>query len=189
MDYFKLMRETRSIRRFKEAPVSRETLEKLVECARFSPSGANGQPLKFALINSPEECAEMFPLIKWAGALKDWDGPVRGERPSAYIVIFLDKEISPSPGVDHGIAAQSMMLGARALGLGCCMIGAYHKAGLIKLLNPPENLSPLLILALGEPGETIHVEECPPGESTTYYRDKKDEHHVPKRTCKELIWK
>ncbi|MDC7220711.1 MAG: nitroreductase family protein [Spirochaetales bacterium] len=189
MDYFKLIEETRSIRRFKEAPISRETLEKLVDCARLSPSGANGQPLKFGLYNSPDECSRIFPVIKWAGALPDWDGPEEGQRPSAYIVIALDKEISKAPGIDHGIAAQSMMLGARALGLGCCMIGAYDKGALLENITLPENLSPLLLLALGEPGEEIGIEDMKEGDSTTYFRDEQDNHHVPKRTVKELIWK
>jgi nitroreductase len=189
MDFLNLIKETRSVRRFKESPISRETLEKLVECARFSPSGANGQPLKFGLYNDRETCSQIFPLIKWAGALKDWDGPKEGQRPSAYAVLLLDKEISQSPGMDHGIAAQSMMLGARSLGLGCCMIGAYDKPGLVKTLDIPEGLSPLLILALGEPGETVETVDLPWGGSTTYYRDEKEKHHVPKRTVKELIWK
>ena len=50
--------------------------------------------------------------------MKDWPGPVEGERPSAYIIILGDKNLSGSFGVDHGIAAQSMMLGATERGLG-----------------------------------------------------------------------
>ena len=189
MDFFSLVKDTRSIRRFKEAPISRETLEQLVDYARYSPSGANGQPLKFGLFNSAEDCARIFPQTKWAGALPDWDGPEEGQRPSAYIVIFLDKDVSGAPGVDHGIAAQSMMLGARAMGLGCCMIGAFDKPGLVKELAIPATFSPLLILALGEPGEDIYIEDMKPGDPVKYYRDSEDRHHVPKRTRKELIWK
>ncbi|MBN2627391.1 MAG: nitroreductase family protein [Spirochaetales bacterium] len=189
MDFFALVKETRSIRRFREAPISRETLEKLVDCARFSPSGSNKQPLKFALFNEKQECARLFPLTRWAGALKEWDGPAEGERPSAYIVILLDTELSPTAGVDHGIAAQSMMLAARSLGLGCCMIGAFDKPGLIKEMSLSERFIPLLILALGEPGETIILEDARTGYPTTYYRDEEDNHHVPKRTEEELLWK
>ncbi len=189
MDFFALIKETRSIRRFKEVPVSGETLEKLVDCARFSPSGSNKQPLKFILVNSPEACAKVFPQTRWAGALKDWDGPAEGQRPSAYIIILLDTELGAAAGVDHGIAAQSMMLGARAAGLGCCMIGAFDKPGLIREMAIPERLTPLLILALGEPGETIILEDVKEGYPTTYYRDERGGHHVPKRTREELIWK
>jgi nitroreductase len=189
MDFFALVKETRSIRRFRESPVSRGTLEKLVDCARFSPSGSNKQPLKFALFNEKQECARLFPLTRWAGALKEWGGPAEGERPSAYVVILLDTELSITAGVDHGIAAQSMMLAARSLGLGCCMIGAFDKPGLIRELALPDRFIPLLILALGEPAEKIILEDSRVGDPTTYYRDEKDNHHVPKRTGEELIWK
>lgn len=187
MNYFELIKETRSIRRFKEQPVSREDLEKLVDCARLSPSGANAQPLKYLLYNSKEDCARIFPVCRWAGALPDWDGPAQGERPSAYIVILLDTAVAKNSGVDHGIVAQSMMLGARSIGLGCCMIGAFDKPGLIKELSLSERYTPLLILALGEPNEAIILEDAKEGASLKYYRDEKDMHHVPKRTRKELL--
>lgn len=189
MDLLALLKETRSVRRFKESPVSDETMEMLIDCARFSPSGANQQVLKFMAINDAPGLDKVFPVIKWAGALKEWDGPAEGERPSAYVIILLDNELGSTAGVNHGIAAQSMMLGARAAGLGCCMIGAFNKNKLVEALGLPERVTPLLILALGEPGEEIVTEDYKPGESIAYYRDDKGVHHVPKRTREELTWR
>ena len=122
-----LVRSNRSYRRFhQEHAVDLETLKQLVDLARLSASAANKQPLKYMLSCDPERNALVFPHLGWAGYLKDWPGPAEGERPSAYIVILGDKDISPSFGCDHGIAPQSILLGATERGLGGCIIGSVN---------------------------------------------------------------
>ena len=123
-----LVIKTRSYRRFDESyRIEYRTLEELVDLARLSASGANRQPLKFLLYNSPGDCARIFPSVVWAAYLSEWDGPVTGERPAAYIIILGDKSLAEGFGVDHGIAAQSMMLGATEAGLGGCMIASIRR--------------------------------------------------------------
>ena len=74
----------RSYRRFfQDRPVSESTLLSLVDLARMSPSGRNMQPLKYCLVSDAETCEKLFPLLAWAGYLKDWPGPEAGERPFA----------------------------------------------------------------------------------------------------------
>ena len=86
-----LVTACRSYRRFKQdAAISREELADMVDTARLTGSTANSQALKYKLIHTPEECARIFPQLLWAGALKDWEGPAEGERPSAYIAILCD---------------------------------------------------------------------------------------------------
>lgn len=187
MDFNELIQATRSVRRFKQTPITMETLKTLISYVRYSPAGANQQKLKALAVNDGKTMAKIFPLINWAGAIKEWDGPEEGQQPMAYIVLMLDRTIGASAGIDHGIAAQSIVLGARAMGIGACMIGAYSKAKLVEALQIPENLESLLIIALGEADEEIVIEDSIEGQSTTYYRDEADVHHVPKRTVDELI--
>jgi nitroreductase len=183
-----LVRKNRSYRRFDEShAVSMEVLRELVALARFSPSGGNIQPLKYFLSCEPAENAGIFPHTRWAGYLKDWDGPTEGERPSAYIVVLGDKEISSGAGCDHGIAAQSMLLGAVEKGLGGCMIGSIDRPQLGKALNLPDHYEILLIIALGKPAETVILEDATLDCGIKYYRDDQDRHHVPKRPLDELI--
>ena len=112
-----LILKNRSYRRFEQSAVIRtEQLTDWVDLARCSASGANRQPLKFHLSTDPELNARIFPHLSWAGYLTNWDGPEEGERPSAYITILLDTNIAASAGVDHGIAAQSILLGAVGAG-------------------------------------------------------------------------
>ena len=183
-----LVRKNRSYRRFhQDVAVDIETLRALVNLARLSATGSNLQPLKYILSCQPETNARIFPHTRWAGFLKDWPGPAEGERPTAYIVILGDTHIRKSFGCDHGIAAQSIMLGATERGLGGCMIGSIDRGGLRQVLDIPEQYEILLILALGKPKETVVLEAVGPDGDTKYYRDADGVHHVPKRSLDELI--
>jgi len=181
-----LVMKNRSYRRFwEERKIKLEELEQLVELARYSGSGANLQPLKYILACTPEKNSKIFPALKWAGYLTDWSGPVEGERPTGYIVIVGDKNISKIFGVDPGIVMQSMLLGAVELGLGGCMFGSINREDLKENLNVPDQYEILYVLALGKPKEEVEIEDAV--ESIKYYRDENSVHHVPKRTMKELI--
>jgi len=185
-----LIRKNRSFRRFEEShKIELETLRELVDLARLSGSGANMQPIKYILVNTPEQNAKVFPHLGWAGYLAYWHGPEEGERPSAYIIILGDTEIKELQqiGIDHGIAAQSIMLGVSEMGLGGCMLGSVKKDELRQDLNIPERYEILLVLALGKPAETVVLEDLPADGSIKYYRDEEDIHHVPKRSLDEII--
>jgi nitroreductase len=183
-----LVRSSRSYRRFHQnVPIDMETLRELVDLARLSPSANNMQPLRFILSCEPEKNASIFPHLAWAGYLKDWPGPDEGERPSAYIVMLLDTEIRRDPGCDHGIAAQSMLLGASEKGLGGCMIGSVERVGLRKTLGLAPRYEILLVLALGKPKEKVVVDPVGSEGSIKYWRDDQSVHHVPKRSLDDLI--
>lgn len=183
-----LVKKSRSYRRFfQEVPISIETLRDLVDLARLSPTGRNAQPLKFLLSCDPEKNALIFKHLAWAAYLKDWGGPVEGERPSGYIIILGDKTISQTFGCDHGIAAQSILLGAVEKGLGGCIIGSVQRPALQQALNIPDKYEILLVLALGKPKETVVIDPLPANGDTKYWRDENQVHHVPKRTLDDLI--
>ena len=110
----------------------------LVDLARLSASAANVQPLKYILSWEPQKNARIFPLLAWAGYLKDWPGPVAGERPAAYIVMLGDKRLRQSFETDQGIAAQSILLGATEKGLGGCIIASIQRRELRELLAIPD---------------------------------------------------
>jgi nitroreductase len=182
-----LVLNNRSYRRFNgDGKISRDELVELVELARTSASAANKQPLKFMISNEKEKNDMIFPKIAWAGYLPDWDGPVEKERPTGYIIILGDTSISTNFFVDHGIAAQSILLGATEMGLGGCMIAAFNKDDLKKDLSIPDHLDPLLIIALGEPVESVVIEPIR-NDDVKYYRDERGVHHVPKRQMEEIL--
>jgi nitroreductase len=183
-----LIRRNRSTRRFDQSQaVAEETLRELVELARLSASGSNKQPLKFLLSCDSTRNALIFSHLAWAGYLKDWPGPAEGERPSAYIVILGDRKISKGFGCDHGIAAQSILLGATAKGLAGCMIGSVKRDSLCRALELESRYEILLVVALGKSAEEIVIDRVGSEGGIEYWRDSEGVHHVPKRPLDEII--
>jgi nitroreductase len=186
-----LIRKNRSYRRFFEAErMDLRTLEEFLDNARFSASTANLQPLKYSLVDSSAPREEVFECLKWAGYLSDWPGPSAGERPSAYIVMLHDSEISIKPEYlwcDVGLAAQHILMSAVEKGYGGCMIASVDRPRLRAVLTLPEQYEILLVLALGKPQEKVVLTEVEPSGSIKYYRDADGTHYVPKRALKDLI--
>ena len=183
-----LVVRNRSCRRYVQSvQVSRQTLRELVDLARLSASGGNLQPLRYILSNEPARNALIFKHLAWAAYLPDWKGPAKSERPAAYILILHDTCTSKTAGCDHGIAAQTILLGAVEKGLGGCIIGSVDHSGLQRALNIPRTLEILLVLALGKPGETVQLETAGANDSLRYWRDAKGVHHVPKRRLQDII--
>jgi len=183
-----LILKNRSYRRFhEEVDIKLETLKELVDLARLSASARNAQPLKYILSCQPQKNSLIFPHLAWAGYLTTWPGPCEGERPSAYIIILGDTEMSQSFGCDHGIAAQSILLGATEKGLGGCMIASIERQELRKALEIPPKYEILLVLALGKPKEKVMIETIGPSGDTKYWRDSKGIHHVPKHALDDII--
>ena len=183
-----LILKNRSYRRFYGShKIERSTLEELIDLARLSPSGRNLQPLKYTILNDDEANARVFSTLAWAGYLKDWDGPIESERPTAYIVMMVDKNLtSGTPAIDEGIACQSILLGAVEKALGGCIIQSVKRTELAKIINLPESLEIALVIALGKPkeeGQIVAVRN----DDITYYRDEKAVHYVPKRSLDDII--
>lgn len=188
MELKEIVRKNRSYRRFfQNREITEDTLKELVDLARLTPSGRNMQPLKYKLVWEPEECGKLFPLLAWAGYLADWDGPEEGDRPSAYIVMCNDTALAEATQWDQGICAQTMMLGAVEAGLGGCIIGSFRKKEVSELFHLPENLAPVLVLALGVPKEVVILTDVRPDGDIKYYRDEGGTHFVPKRSLEEII--
>jgi len=183
-----LIKQNRSCRRFvQDHPVAAETLRELIDLARCSASAANRQPLKYITSSDPKKNEAIFDCLGWAAYLKNWPGPGPGERPAAYIIITGDTRIATNYWCDHGIASQSILLGAREIGLAGCIFGAINKPRLKKACAIPDELEILLVLAIGKPAETIVLEKVGLDGDIKYWRDNQEVHHVPKRSLEEII--
>ena len=185
-----LIYQNRSYRRYyQDKIIPMETLEELVDLARHSACGANLQSLKYILSSDAATNELIFKRLGWAAYLKDWKGPVEGEKPAGYIVLLGDTTIHNNFFCDHGIACQSMLLGAVEKGLGGCILASINRKGLRKDLSIDDHFEILLVVALGIPRETVQLEYIKPGGDIKYWRDEKGVHHVPKRPLQEIIFR
>lgn len=183
-----LVKENRSCRRFDNAyELDETTLRQLVDLARQTASAANMQPLKYMICRDREKNQQVYDSLGWAAYLKDWPGPVPEERPSGYIVILGDTRVASRFWCDHGIAAQTILLGARAQGLAGCMFAAINMKQLKKVLNIEDHFEIKLVVALGKPVETAQIDEIEPDGDIKYFRDEHQVHHVPKRKLDDII--
>lgn len=143
MDFLELVTGARTCRRFREAEgMPAGMLDWLIECARVTPCGGNAQALRFAVAESPEACAAVFPALKWAGMLTDWDGPEAGERPTGYVAILGEAGTRAKlNAIDAGIAAQTIQLAAYTRDLGCCISCPLIRARSARCWASPRTLS------------------------------------------------
>ena len=185
-----LIERTRSFRRFEQVKaIDLMLLKELVNLARLGGSARNCQPWQYAIITEAVDCQKIFPYLGWAGYLSDWKGPEPGERPSAYILCFLNrnwlKGSDKEAQFDLGVATQNLLLGAMEKGIGGCRIGAFSpKLADIFKLQQHQELS--LVVALGYPAEQVVIETSRDGD-IKYWRDENELHHVPKRELSEIL--
>ncbi len=189
MSIIDLVEKNRSYRRFDEhVRISENDLKELVEAARFTPSGANLQPLRYHLTADKAEADPLFPLLKWAAYLKDWDGPAEGERPVAYITVLRDTEVKDvAAKTDAGIAMQTILLAAVEKGFGGCIFASINRPEWAKQIELDSRYEIMNVIALGVPVEKVVLEKAADKEDIKYYRDESQVHHVPKRTLDDLL--
>lgn len=186
-----LVVKSRSYRRFyEERPISMEQLEELIDLGRLSPSGGNNQYIKYVAVCDREKNEEVFDCLAWAGYLKEWDGPQKGERPAGYIILLRDKNINTNLSVDEGISAQSIFLGATEMGFGGCFLMNVQRGKLADVLGlDQESFAISMVIALGVPKEEVVLTEIGEDGDIKYYRDENQVHYVPKRSHEEVLVK
>ena len=148
MDIFETIKGRRSVRRHKSDVVSNDAVDKILDAARWAPSGSNIQPWKFIVI-SDKNLLELVRKVS-PGYL--------GEAPLA-ILVCSDREreykIGGTLGRDYlsisdcSMAVENMVLAAYALGLGSCIVKSFSRIAIKELLEIPEGVEPELLVILG----------------------------------------
>ncbi|HEY0087714.1 MAG TPA: nitroreductase family protein, partial [Candidatus Lokiarchaeia archaeon] len=71
MDVEEAIYKRRTIRRFKQTPISVEILKKLIDYARVAPMGNNVQSLDYIIVFNSDMRKKLFPLLSWAASLPE----------------------------------------------------------------------------------------------------------------------
>lgn len=185
-----LTKKSRSYRIFDESfKLEKKDLVDLIELARFSPCGKNGQSLRFIPIYKEETLKKIYPHLAWAAYLKSWSGPACGERPTGIILVVSKGGSLTDPilSCDMGIVSQSIMLGAVEKNLGGCMIRALNRKKISEALNLDDDIVIHIALAIGKPAQEVIVEDIKDGDNIKYWMDEDKTHHVPKIILDDLI--
>ena len=182
-----LILRNRSYRRFYEKEkISLENVCEWIGLARMGASGRNGQTIKYQIVLSDKKREEVFETLAWAGYFLDWDGPIEGERPSAYVIMLNDEKLGKNYFSDDGIAVQNLLLGAVESGYGGCIIRAFKEKEVRDALQISLDYKIIQVVALGKPKEVVVIDEMK-NDDIKYWRDENHVHHVPKRILNDLI--
>jgi len=146
MEFYEVLRTRRSIRKYKDKPVEKDKIDRILEAVRLAPSAKNIQPWHFLVIRDesarralheayPRDWFSTAPVIICACGepAKGW---VRRDGKS-----YLD--------VDVAIAFEHLILAAAAEGLGTCWIGAFDPAAVKRVLGLPPGVEPIAMTPLG----------------------------------------
>ncbi len=176
----------RSIRRFQQKPINLDLLKKLVNAGRLAPSGANLQPLEYAIVTDKNLCSKVFETIGWAGYIKPKWTPAGDKRPVAYIVVLVRDSISRWFERDVGFASENIVLAAEAEGIGSCVLCKIDKDRIQEILQVPDDLKVDSVIALGYKAERSVAEDMEE-DSVRYWRDNDGVLHVPKRKLEDIL--
>jgi len=186
--FHKIIELRRSVRRFKPDPVDPDILAKLIDAARLCPSAANKQALIFVALNDPLLVKKIFAIQKFAAYLAGAGRPQPGEEPTAQILIARDQDMAiPETVRDVGAAAQTILMGACAYGLGATWMRSFDKPEAAKITGLPERYEPDSVIALGAPAETPRIVPIQDGD-VKYWRNDAGQHFVPKRSFAEVCF-
>lgn len=150
--FLPLMQKRRSIRRYENRPVDRETLLLMIEAALRSPSSMDNRPLEFIVVTDPK-VLEALSRAKPHGAHFLTGAPLA-------LVVCADPKKSTVWIEDASIATLVIHLAAASLGLGSCWIQIRERmhdetlsaeAYVAGVLGIPEGLRVEALVAIGHP--------------------------------------
>ena len=168
-----LIKSRRSIREFQDKAVPSSVIERIIETARYAPTGHNGQEVQWLIINDRKIVKKLVAIgadwMRWTaknvpgmavmleGGLKQLEAghDVFLRDAPALVVAFAEKN-APSAATDCAIALGYFDLAADSLGLGCCWAGFFNFAvnsfpAMVEAVALPEGLAPYGALMVGYP--------------------------------------
>ena len=164
MELFEAIRTRRSIRKYMDKPVEEEKLREVLESVRMAPSWANYQCWRLVVVKDKamKEQISALSYVESYFAPKGYKAnPAMKALAEAPVVIVLCAEPAQSGViwgqtyylVDVGLAAQTMMLAARGMGLGTVFVGVYDEEKLKNVLGIPATIRIVGLFPLGYPVE------------------------------------
>ena len=189
MEFKELLKRRRTVRLFKQEPVSDAMLASLVDAARVASCASNKQRLRYTVVRTKELVLEILKHTRWAGLVQPLRTPQANvTSPAAFIVVTTtESELSEQLCADAGAALQSIEFAATDNGLGCCWLGAIDREEIQKIVGCGKIV---YLAAVGYPAETPKSVDIPAAENCAYYLDSDGTLTVPKYCLEDILnWK
>ena len=154
----------RSVRRYTDEPVTRETVGQVVALAAYAPSWKNTQVARYTAVTDraviekiANECVLGF--THNAGILTGCSVLVVQSIINKRSGYERDGSFSTAQGThwesfDAGIAAQTFCLAAHDLGVGTCILGVFDEKKVAEAIGLPEGQTVSCLIPMGYPAET-----------------------------------
>lgn len=179
MEALECIKTRRSVRKYSDQPVTRETLDAIFEAVTYAPSWKNTQSVRYTVVTDPtlkakivEEGVLGFALNQKTISrcpvllIQSTMNSISGHSPNG--------SVDTSKGdtwtmYDAGVSAQTLCLAAKSYGLGTVIMGVFDETVLAKLIQLPENQTVTGMIAIGYPaGENKMPPRKPASELVTY---------------------
>lgn len=161
MDAIQMLKERRSVRKYKDKKVDRETMEEIIDIARWAPSWANFQIARYTLVDNPETIKKLETdgvkgFTYNIGTLKNAKGVavlsfVKGKSGKLSDEEETTAQTNSWEAFDAGIACQTFCLAAHAKGVGTCIFGVINDESIAKIVNLPEKETVAALIVYGYP--------------------------------------
>lgn len=149
MDTMEAIYTRRSVRKYKNEPISLEIVEEAVKAAMFAPSAKNQQPWEFIITTDELKLTEIPAFSPHAGMAKN---------AKAGVLVCFNKNDETAEGFfpqDLGAATQNLLLALHANGLGAVWTGVYPREermkGFQKMFELPDDIIPFAFVVIGRP--------------------------------------
>lgn len=155
MELTEAIKGRRSIRAFKPQDVPDETVEKLIDAARYAPSAGNTQPWMFVITKKLDTKKKL--------AKAAYNQTFIEEAPVVIVVCADENRSSMRYGhrgktlyciQDTAAAIQNILLTAYSLELATCWVGAFNEDEAKKTLKTPDGMRPVAMIPVGYPNKT-----------------------------------
>lgn len=163
MDAVTMIKERRSVRKFKDQVVDRDTLKEIIEVTRFSPSWGNFQVARYTMVDNAETIARLGTegvngFIYNVSTLKDAKGVavisfVKGKSGKLEGDAYATSKANTWEIFDAGLACQTFCLAAHEKGLGTTIMGVIDDKSISEIVGLPEEETVAALVVYGYPDE------------------------------------
>lgn len=186
MDAIEMIKERRSVRKFKDEKVDRELMQEIIEISRWAPSWANYQIARYTLVDDAATVKKLANdgVKGFVYNMKTLEN-AKGVAVLSYVkgksgtldqqkLDLMKEELSASKAdlwevFDAGIACQTFCLAAHAKGVGTCIFGVIDEKSIAEIVDLPEGEAVAALIAYGYE-EGPHAKPTPRKEATEIAR-------------------